>query len=58
MQDHQSTNESFDIIVIGGGHAGCEAAITTAKLGFSTALFTINLAVSYTHLTLPTTMLV
>ena len=43
MQDNQSTNESFDIIVIGGGHAGCEAAITTAKLGFSTALFTINL---------------
>tara|TARA_Y100001970_G_scaffold47014_1_gene59356 strand:+ start:14645 stop:16606 length:1962 start_codon:yes stop_codon:yes gene_type:complete len=36
-------NESFDIIVIGGGHAGCEAAITCAKLGFSTALFTINL---------------
>ena len=43
MQYHHSTNESFDIIVIGGGHAGCEAAITTAKLGFSTALFTINL---------------
>ncbi|MBK16700.1 MAG: tRNA uridine-5-carboxymethylaminomethyl(34) synthesis enzyme MnmG [Prochlorococcus sp. SP3034] len=36
-------NESFDVIVIGGGHAGCEAAITCAKLGFSTALFTINL---------------
>ena len=43
MQDHPSNNESFDIIVIGAGHAGCEAAITTAKLGFSTALFTINL---------------
>ena len=43
MDDNHSTNESFDIIVIGGGHAGCEAAITTAKLGFSTALFTINL---------------
>ena len=43
MHDNHSTNESFDVIVIGGGHAGCEAAITTAKLGFSTALFTINL---------------
>ena len=43
MNNSQSPNESFDIIVIGGGHAGCEAAITTAKLGFSTALFTINL---------------
>ena len=36
-------NESFDVIVIGGGHAGCESAITCAKLGYSTALFTINL---------------
>ena len=43
MKDPGSINESFDIIVIGGGHAGCEAAITTSKLGFSTALFTINL---------------
>ncbi len=43
MKDPQSPNESFDIIVIGGGHAGCEAAITTTKLGFSTALFTMNL---------------
>jgi len=43
MKDPGYINESFDIIVIGGGHAGCEAAITTSKLGFSTALFTINL---------------
>ena len=43
MKDPKSTNEAFDIIVIGAGHAGCEAAISTAKLGFSTALFTINL---------------
>ena len=27
MQDHKSPNESYDIIVIGGGHAGCEGAI-------------------------------
>ena len=39
----QNTNESYEIIVIGGGHAGCEAAIACSKLGFSTALFTINL---------------
>ena len=43
MKADVSINESFEIIVIGGGHAGCEAAITSAKLGFSTALFTINL---------------
>ncbi|CRY93420.1 tRNA uridine 5-carboxymethylaminomethyl modification enzyme GidA [Synechococcus sp. WH 8103] len=35
--------ESFDVIVVGGGHAGCEAAITAARLGLNTALFTLNL---------------
>ena len=35
--------ESFDLIVVGGGHAGCEAAITAARLGLNTALFTLNL---------------
>ncbi len=31
---------SFDVIVIGGGHAGCEAAAAAARLGVNTALFT------------------
>jgi tRNA uridine 5-carboxymethylaminomethyl modification enzyme len=35
--------ETFDVIVVGGGHAGCEAAITAARLGLSTALFSLNL---------------
>ena len=35
--------ECFDVIVVGGGHAGCEAAITAARLGLNTALFTLNL---------------
>ncbi|WP_115125996.1 tRNA uridine-5-carboxymethylaminomethyl(34) synthesis enzyme MnmG [Synechococcus sp. GEYO] len=35
--------EVFDVIVVGGGHAGCEAAITAARLGLNTALFTLNL---------------
>jgi tRNA uridine 5-carboxymethylaminomethyl modification enzyme len=35
--------EHFDVIVVGGGHAGCEAAITAARLGCSTALFSLNL---------------
>ena len=43
MEYQLKQNESFDVIVIGGGHAGCEAAITCAKQGFKTALFTINL---------------
>jgi tRNA uridine 5-carboxymethylaminomethyl modification enzyme len=31
---------SFDVVVIGGGHAGCESAAASARLGVSTALFT------------------
>ncbi len=31
---------SFDVVVIGGGHAGCEAATSSARLGVNTALFT------------------
>ena len=36
-------SESFDLIVVGGGHAGCEAALTAARLGLNTALFSLNL---------------
>jgi len=36
-------DEVFDVIVIGGGHAGCEAASAAARLGAHTALVTINL---------------
>ena len=32
----------FDVVVIGGGHAGCEAATASARLGVNTALFTHN----------------
>ena len=31
---------SFDVVVIGGGHAGCEASAASARLGVNTALFT------------------
>ena len=33
----------YDVIVIGAGHAGCEAALAVARMGFATCLFTINL---------------
>ena len=32
--------QSYDIVVIGGGHAGCEAAAASARMGANTALFT------------------
>ena len=35
--------ETFELIVVGGGHAGCEAALAAARLGIQTALFTLNL---------------
>lgn len=35
--------ESADVVVIGAGHAGCEAALASARLGLETIIFTINL---------------
>ncbi len=37
------SEENIDIAVIGAGHAGCEAALACARIGFSTTLFSINL---------------
>ncbi len=36
-------NERYDAVVIGAGHAGCEAAAATARMGLKTALVTLNL---------------
>ena len=36
-------DSSFDVVVIGGGHAGCEASAASARLGINTALFTHNI---------------
>lgn len=35
--------KKFDIIIVGAGHAGCESALVTARLGLNTLLLTINL---------------
>src|SRR5882724_3039445 len=37
-----SFTEHFDVVVVGAGHAGCEAAMTCARMGLQTALFTLN----------------
>jgi len=37
-------NESYDVIVVGGGHAGCEAATAAAKLGSRVLLITMNIS--------------
>jgi tRNA uridine 5-carboxymethylaminomethyl modification enzyme len=34
--------EQFDVVVVGAGHAGCEAAMAAARMGLNTALFTLN----------------
>ncbi|HIT91170.1 MAG TPA: tRNA uridine-5-carboxymethylaminomethyl(34) synthesis enzyme MnmG [Candidatus Merdenecus merdavium] len=43
MNKINSINESYDIVVIGAGHAGCEAALAAARMGLSTILFTISI---------------
>jgi tRNA uridine 5-carboxymethylaminomethyl modification enzyme len=35
--------EQYDVVVVGAGHAGCEAAMAAARMGLRTAIFTLNL---------------
>lgn len=36
------TEETYDIVVVGAGHAGCEAALASARLGFQTLMLTVS----------------
>ncbi len=35
--------ENFDVVVVGAGHAGCEAALASARLGLETVIFTVSI---------------
>src|SRR5208283_1046522 len=43
IMDFMSGSEDYDVLVIGGGHAGVEAALAAARMGAKTALLTSNL---------------
>ena len=40
---NNSIVENYDVVVVGAGHAGCEAALATARLGFNTIIFTVSI---------------
>lgn len=42
-RDYDQLNKDYDVVVIGSGHAGCEAALAAARLGCRTLLTTLNI---------------
>jgi len=42
MKMQMQFTEQFDVVVVGAGHAGCEAAMAAARMGLKTALYTLN----------------
>ena len=42
MSEVKFIEEEYDVVVVGAGHAGCEAALASARLGLSTIMFTVS----------------
>ena len=42
MSCRNSLEFNFDVVVVGAGHAGCEAALACARLGLQTIIFTVS----------------
>lgn len=42
-KNHKYIDESYDVVVIGAGHAGCEAGLASARLGFKTLVLTTSM---------------
>jgi tRNA uridine 5-carboxymethylaminomethyl modification enzyme len=42
LLDRMQFTEQFDVVVVGAGHAGCEAAMAAARMGLKTGLYTLN----------------
>ena len=47
MMNNLDQSESFDVIVVGGGHAGTEAALVAARMGVKTLLISHNIDNSF-----------
>lgn len=42
MSEYKPVTEEYDVVVVGAGHAGCEAALACARLGLKTVIFTVS----------------